>query len=103
MKTPSQDAFPRRVSVGGMIVIRTARTIAVRADVDVDPSTLRALPAERKAELIAAFARDVLPLFADGRLRPLVDRSFPIAEADAAHARMQAGEHVGKLVLEVPA
>ncbi|MCA8921791.1 MAG: NAD(P)H-quinone oxidoreductase [Planctomycetes bacterium] len=84
-----------------------------RAEVDLLPilsrrltvrgSTLRALPAERKAELIAAFARDVLPLFADGRLRPLVDRSFPIAEADAAHARMQAGEHVGKLVLEVPA
>jgi NADPH:quinone reductase-like Zn-dependent oxidoreductase len=34
-----------------------------------------------------------------GQLRPVMDRSFPLAEAAAAHARMEAGEHVGKIVL----
>ena len=34
------------------------------------------------------------------RLRPAMDRTFPLAEAAAAHARMEAGEHVGKIVLE---
>ncbi|MEZ4379636.1 MAG: hypothetical protein R3B35_15270 [Gemmatimonadales bacterium] len=42
--TTSQAEAASALAVGGMIVIRTARTIAVRADVDVDPSTLRALP-----------------------------------------------------------
>ena len=65
--------------------------------------TLRAMPAERKGELIAACGRELIPRIEDGRLRPVVHRSFPITEAEAAHACMQAGEHVGKLVLEVPA
>jgi len=36
-----------------------------------------------------------------GRLRPIVDSTFPLAEANAAHERMESGEHVGKIVLEV--
>ena len=38
---------------------------------------------------------------ATGSLRPAMDRVFPLAEAAAAHARMEAGEHVGKIVLEI--
>ena len=44
---------------------------------------------------------NVWPLVAEGRLRPVMDRTFPLAEAAAAHARMEAGEHVGKIVLEI--
>jgi len=40
-------------------------------------------------------------LVADGRLRPALDRVFPLAEAAAAHQRMESGEHVGKIVLAV--
>ena len=43
----------------------------------------------------------VWPLVADGSLRPVMDRSFPLAEAAAAHQRMEAGAHIGKIVLEV--
>jgi NADPH:quinone reductase len=36
-----------------------------------------------------------------GRLRPVMDRSFPLRDAAAAHVRMEAGDHIGKIVLEV--
>ena len=64
-------------------------------------STLRARSDEFKALLADEIARTVWPLVADGALRPAMDRVFPLAEAAAAHARMEAGEHVGKIVLEV--
>jgi NADPH:quinone reductase-like Zn-dependent oxidoreductase len=38
---------------------------------------------------------------AEGELRPAMDRVFPLAEAAAAHQRMEAGEHIGKIVLQV--
>jgi len=64
-------------------------------------STLRARPDAFKAALTQTIAREVWPLVADGRLRPVMDRTFPLAEAPAAHARMESGEHVGKIVLAV--
>ena len=64
-------------------------------------STLRARPDAFKAALTQTIAREVWPLVGEGRLRPVMDRSFPLADAAAAHARMEAGEHVGKIVLAV--
>jgi putative PIG3 family NAD(P)H quinone oxidoreductase len=64
-------------------------------------STLRARPDAFKAGLAETIAREVWPLVAEGRLRPVMDRTFPLAEAAAAHARMEGGEHVGKIVLAV--
>jgi len=64
-------------------------------------STLRARPDAFKAALTKTIAREVWPLVAEGRLRPVMDRTFPLAEAAAAHARMESGEHVGKIVLAV--
>jgi NADPH:quinone reductase-like Zn-dependent oxidoreductase len=43
----------------------------------------------------------IWPAFADGRIAPLTDQVFPLAEAAAAHARMEAGAHVGKIILSV--
>lgn len=62
-------------------------------------STLRPRTAEEKAEIAADLREKVWPLFADGTLQARVDKSFPMNEAPAAHRRMEAGEHVGKLVL----
>ena len=64
-------------------------------------STLRGRPDAFKALLADEIARAVWPLVEEGRLRPAMDRVFPLAEASAAHARMEAGEHVGKIVLAV--
>jgi len=62
-------------------------------------STLRARPADEKARLIAAVEATAWPWVAAGRLRPPVDTTFPLQQASAAHLRLEAGGHVGKIVL----
>tara|TARA_R110000787_G_scaffold58070_1_gene132377 strand:+ start:229 stop:1203 length:975 start_codon:yes stop_codon:yes gene_type:complete len=64
-------------------------------------STLRARPADEKARLIAAVEATVWPWIASGAVRPPVEAVFPLAEAALAHLRLEAGEHVGKVVLTV--
>jgi NADPH:quinone reductase len=54
---------------------------------------------QQRAEQVSAFKHDWLPLFQSGRLRPLVDRVVPFDQLDEAKASMEAGEHVGKIVL----
>jgi putative PIG3 family NAD(P)H quinone oxidoreductase len=64
-------------------------------------STLRARSPAFKAALVEEIARNVWPSVTDGELRPAMDRVFPLAQAAAAHARMEAGDHIGKIVLKV--
>jgi NADPH:quinone reductase len=64
-------------------------------------STLRPRSVEFKTMVADEIARTVWPYVEGGRLRPVIDATFPLAQADAAHARMEAGNHVGKIVLEV--
>ena len=65
----------------------------------VTGSTLRGRPADEKARLARAVEATAWPWIADRRVRALVDRTFPLAEAGAAHAYLEAGEHLGKVVL----
>ncbi|WP_230481450.1 NAD(P)H-quinone oxidoreductase [Sphingomonas sp. Leaf21] len=62
-------------------------------------STLRGRDREFKAMVADEIARIVWPHVEEGRLRPVMDRSFPLAEAAEAHRRMEAGDHMGKIVL----
>jgi len=64
-------------------------------------STLRPRPVEFKTMVADEIARTVWPYVEGGRLKPVIDAVFPLAEVDAAHARMESGGHVGKIVLEV--
>jgi putative PIG3 family NAD(P)H quinone oxidoreductase len=64
-------------------------------------STLRARSNAFKAALAAEIAATVWPLAGEGLLRPVMDTSFALADAAAAHARMESGGHVGKIVLDV--
>ena len=62
-------------------------------------STLRARAVADKAAIAAAFDKNVLPLLASGRVKPPIDSTFPLHQASAAHARMESGKHIGKIVL----
>lgn len=62
-------------------------------------STLRARSVEEKAALASEVEAQIWPGFGEGKLRAVVDRAYPLADAAAAHARMESSEHVGKLVL----
>lgn len=64
-------------------------------------STLRARSAEFKSLLAKEIAEVVWPEVEAGRLRPVIDRTFPLAEAADAHRRMEAGDHVGKIILTI--
>jgi len=64
-------------------------------------STLRPRSDDFKAALADEIAANAWPLFTSGELAPIMDQTFPLAEAAAAHSRMEAGEHIGKIVLEV--
>ncbi len=62
-------------------------------------STLRPRPVSFKAQVAQDLLRHVWPLVVEGKLRPVMDHSFPLAQAADAHARMEAGTHIGKIVL----
>ena len=64
-------------------------------------STLRPRAIEFKTMVADEIAKTVWPYVEGGRLKPVIDSSFPLADAAAAHARMEQGEHVGKIVLDV--
>jgi putative PIG3 family NAD(P)H quinone oxidoreductase len=64
-------------------------------------STLRPRPDAFKTALTDEIGEHAWPLVADGTVRPVMDRTFPLAQAAAAHARMEAGAHIGKIVLQV--
>ena len=62
-------------------------------------STLRPRPVETKAAFADALRERVWPLLERGRVKPVIDRTFPLAEAAAAHALMESSAHIGKIVL----
>jgi putative PIG3 family NAD(P)H quinone oxidoreductase len=65
----------------------------------VTATSLRARPQAEKAAIVAAVREHVWPLIAGGGIRPVVDRTLPMAEAAEAHRALEAGGHVGKLLL----
>ncbi len=64
-------------------------------------STLRPQSAERKALIADDLYKNVWPDVEAGKLKPVMDESFPLADAAKAHAHMEAGNHIGKIVLIV--
>lgn len=64
-------------------------------------STLRARSIEFKSRVAEELMREVWPFVRAGSLKPVIDSTFPLAQTAAAHARMEAGDHVGKIVLTI--
>ena len=64
-------------------------------------STLRPRSPQEKGAIAAALEREVWPLVEDGRVRPIIDTVYPLEEAARAHARLESGDAIGKVVLDV--
>jgi putative PIG3 family NAD(P)H quinone oxidoreductase len=64
-------------------------------------STLRPRSNADKAAMVAAIEARVMPLMREGRVKPLMDSTFPLEKAADAHRRMESSEHIGKIVLSV--
>src|SRR6478752_1687897 len=64
-------------------------------------TNLRGRPTEEKSSICASVVEHVWPLVSEGLVQPIVGRSFPLAEAGAAHAYMESGDHSGKILLTV--
>lgn len=90
------------VLLGGEIADAEAPLSALRAKRgSLTVSMLRARSAEQKARIVAAVRENVWPLVESGDVSPLIDRVVPITDAASAHAALEAGEVVGKVVLAV--
>lgn len=57
---------------------------------------------EHRARPVPGFIKDMLPAFADGRIKPIVDRVFPFEQLGEAREHMRANRHLGKIVLAIP-
>ncbi len=73
--------------------------VLLRKRAAIIATALRPRPVEEKTVIMDAVRDAVWPLIADGRIRPLVARSFPLAQAGAAHEYFDSGDHVGKVLL----
>ncbi len=87
------------IAVQGGVRCEINAADVLRRRLTISGSTLRARPVAFKSQIASRLREQVWPLLASGRIKPVIDRIFPAAEAAAAHARMESGEHVGKLVL----
>jgi NADPH2:quinone reductase len=107
------DYLPRNLAClaedGRHVTIAFQRGMKVEIDIadvmrrrlTLTGSTLRARSADFKAALADEIHRTLWPRLAEGGWKPAMDQGFPLTDASAAHARMQAGAHVGKIVLVV--
>jgi putative PIG3 family NAD(P)H quinone oxidoreductase len=73
--------------------------LMMRKWLSIHGSTLRARPAAEKDEIMASVLENVWPLVENGQVVPVIDHRYPLAEAAAAHTRMESSEHIGKLLL----
>lgn len=67
----------------------------------VHATALRSRPLDEKAEIVAGVRENVWPLLESGEVRPVIDRSFPMADAASAHRLLEESGHVGKILLTV--
>ncbi len=86
---------------GGVVELPIMTLMQKRAI--VTGSTLRPRDSDEKARLAMQVETHVWPWIVDGKFRPILDRVFPLAEAAQAHAFLESGANIGKVVLEVQA
>lgn len=101
LKCLGDDGRHVTIAVQGGLQATINMAEVMRRRLHLTGSTLRPRSNQFKALLAQEIARLAWPLVEGGKLRPVMDRAFPLAEAAQAHARMEAGSHIGKIVLAV--
>ena len=101
LKCLAEDGRHVTIAVQGGAKAELNMAVVMSRRYTLTGSTLRPRSREFKALLAQEIAANAWPLVVSGELRPVMDRSFPLADAAAAHARMEVGAHIGKIVLEV--
>ena len=99
LKCLADDGRHVTIAVQGGLTAEINMAQIMRRRHTLTGSTLRPRSIEFKALLAGEIAREVWPLVIAGELRPVMDRTFALADAADAHARMEAGTHIGKIVL----
>ena len=97
----AEDGRHVTIAVLGGLKAEINMATVMRKRLMLTGSTLRPRSDEFKALLADEIYNHAWPLFEDGTIRPVMDQTFPLAEAGAAHARMEGGDHIGKIVLAV--
>ncbi|WP_375451777.1 NAD(P)H-quinone oxidoreductase [uncultured Devosia sp.] len=87
--------------MGGSVVEKFNLSAIMAKRARITGSTMRPRSAAEKAAIAAGLQAQVWPAVAAGRCLPIVHQVFPLAEAAQAHRMMEAGDHIGKIVLEV--
>jgi NADPH:quinone reductase len=101
LKCLADDGRHVTIAVQGGVRAQINMAEVMRRRLVLTGSTLRARSDAFKAALASEIREAVWPLVGEGLLRPVMDATFPLAEAAAAHRRMEQGSHVGKIVLDV--
>ena len=101
LKCLGDDGRHVTIAVQGGVRAEINMAEVMRRRLTLTGSTLRPRSNEFKSLLADEIHQTVWPLVADGQLRPVMDKAFALTEAGAAHARMEAGAHIGKIVLAV--
>lgn len=101
LKCLAEDGRHVTIAVQGGAKAEVNMAVVMSRRYTLTGSTLRPRSNAIKALIAAEILDNAWPLVESGELRPVMDRVFPLAEAAAAHAWMESGGHVGKIVLEV--
>jgi len=101
LKCMAEDGRHVTIAVLGGMKAEVNMALVMSRRLTLTGSTLRPRSDAFKTALADEIVQTAWPLFTSRELKPVMDRAFPLAEAAAAHARMEAGDHIGKIVLEV--
>ena len=95
----SQDGRVVTIAVQGGAKAEVDMGMVLRKRLTLTGSTLRARSVAFKTEIARALRSTVWPWIAQGRFKPVIHQTFPVAQAAQAHALMESNRHIGKLVL----
>jgi len=101
LKCLAEDGRHVTIAVQGGTKAELNMAVVMTRRYTLTGSTLRPRSDAFKALLAGEIAHEAWPLVESGELRPVMDTTFPLAQAAAAHTRMEAGDHIGKIVLAV--